>query len=230
MLHHLVHIWRLKCTAQGVMMNHRRTIQAHYLTEDDAMKAGWMIIIACILVLVWCKPVAAMEQVYLPIVAHDQTSAVYRVDHIRLWDLYESDGAQSSPIDCGHGGRVQVHVFDRRGDVGAAARINGVTVQVVQYIDGHRNVQYYVTHSDAAGSGIAEFTVQEWAHINLVIDADGQPIASPIASVSPNLRDASPEQLMSALYCTDLATCTALVAANACHGHMSWSVVFVRTF
>lgn len=193
------------------------------------MKAGWILLIVCFFTIVAYQGAAAVDNaVYLPIVTHHEAVSTYRLDHIRLWDLYENHGAQTTPIDCGHGGRVQVHVFDQRGDVGASARVDGVTVQVTQYVDGQRTERYYVTAANDAGAGVAEFTIQAWADVRLVADADGELILTQSVSISPDLHDVSPAQLHSALYCSDEATCTALITAGACHGQMSWSLVFVR--
>jgi hypothetical protein len=173
---------------------------------------------------------------YLPSIANRDTGlsaagspADFAISEPRLWDIYENGGQPGKPVQCGQDGRVQVDVFKAGGDTGPSARLDGVTVHVIQYADGQVMEETLVTGSGGQ-PGQVTFALRGWAEVKLVADAEAGAVSSRTALVSGYPGGLDYEQLQRGLYCSDDAGCTALVQSGACGGKLSWNVVFIRTY
>ncbi len=193
-------------------------------------------LIALVLVLV-IQPVAfADDDLYLPTIANRDTALTaagspvdFAMSEPRLWDIYENGGQPGAPVQCGQDGRVQVDVFKVGGDTGPGARLDGVTVHVVQYLDGQMTEETLVTGSGGQ-PGQVTFALRGWAEVKLVADGDAGTVSSSTAYVSGHPGDVDYRQLQQGLYCSDDAGCTVLLQSGACGGKLSWNVVFVRAY
>jgi hypothetical protein len=191
--------------------------------------------VALLVLLVLC-PTAAADDLYLPAIANRdslQTATGIAVDFAladaRLWDIYESSGRPGMPVQCGQAGRVQVHVFKVGGDIGPGSRIDGVSVRVVHYADGQVQEETLVT-GGGGQPGQVTFALDGWAEIQLVTQSEGLVAGSKTVVVSAYPGTVDYQQLQKSLYCSDHASCTALVQSNACSGKLSWNLVFTRTY
>jgi hypothetical protein len=199
------------------------------------MKTLIATLIALVTVLVLTPAAFAGDDLYLPAVANRDTAlsaASSPVDFVmgepRLWDIYENGGQPGTPVQCGQDGRVQVDVFKVGGDTGPGARLDGVTVYVVQYVDGQATEETLVTGADGQ-AGQVTFALRGWAEVKLMADAAAG-AASSTAFVSGYPGDVDYQQMQRGLYCSDDAGCTALVQSGACGGKLSWNVVFVGAY
>ncbi len=195
------------------------------------MKPFIAFIFACSWLLAAFAAAKAQEQIYLPLVSNAPgVQADFVAEPARLWDIYESGGSQAEAPQCGRPGRVQVHVFGKDGDTGPASRLDEVMVEVVHIENGVRSVEILATGADPAAPGMVEFALQGWAEIRIVKDVS---LAAPSSdSVSVTAQPAGVEQttLQHALYCTDAASCAALISTGQCAGTLSWTVVFKRSW
>jgi hypothetical protein len=191
---------------------------------------------ALVTVLVLATAAFAGDDLYLPTIANRDTAlnaaaspADYAVSEPRLWDIYENDGQPGTPPQCGRDGRVQVDVFKVGGDTGPGARLDGVSVQVVQYVDGQVMEETLVTGSGGQ-PGQVTLALRGWAEVKLVADGEAGAVSSGTAFVSGHPGDVDYRQLQKGLYCSDDPGCTALVQGGGCAGKLSWNVVFVRAY
>lgn len=199
------------------------------------MKTVIATLIALIMVLILASAAFAGDDLYLPTIANRDTALSaagspvdYAMAEPRLWDIYENGGQPGTPVQCGQDGRVQVDVFKVGGDTGPSARLDGVMVHVVQYVDGQVMEETLVT--GAGGQpGQVTFALRGWAEVKLVVDGAAG-AASSTTFVSGYPGDVSYQQLQQGLYCRDDASCTALVQSGACGGKLSWNVVFVWAY
>jgi hypothetical protein len=193
-------------------------------------------LVALVAVLILHPVASADDALYLPAIANRDTAFTaagnavdFAVSEPRLWDIYENGGQPGTPAQCGQDGRVQIDVFKAGGDTGPGARLDGVTVQVVQYVDGQVTEEALVTGSGGQ-PGQVTFALRGWAEVKLVADGAAGAVSSGTAFVSGYPGGVDYQQLQSGLYCSDDAGCTALVQSGACGGKLSWNVVFVRAF
>jgi hypothetical protein len=200
------------------------------------MKTLIATLIALIMVLVLAPAAFAGDDLYLPAVANGDTAfsaaaspVDFAISEPRLWDIYENGGQPGTPMQCGQDGRVQVDVFKVGGDTGPDARLDGVSVHVVQYLDGQVTEETLVTGSGGQ-PGQVTFALRGWAEVKLVVDGEAGAVSSSTAFVSSHPGDVDYQQLKRGLYCSDDAGCTALVQTGACGGQLSWNVVFVRAY
>lgn len=140
----------------------------------------------------------------------------------RLWSIWETGGRLDGPsVVCGEKRELHVNVVDING-----ARINGVAVQA-EY--GAREI--YVTGSQGKGDGKSEFVLGSGQGVRVIRDADGREVTSQVADgLSTRPPDISYDDLRSAEYCTDDASCAAHIASAGCWGHYSWTVTFQRRY
>lgn len=181
----------------------------------------------------------AESVVYLPIVENaaavkvvaGNATADFTVDNIRLWYVSENGGAPAPALQCGEQSKVQVHVFDVTGDHGDQSRLNNVAVHVVRFDEqGTRTEDVFYTGQTSVTKGVVEFNLQRSAEVSISYDLDGRAVQSAVAKVT-NLAYAIPTNLLSTSgYCTDAASCQALVNTGVCDGRFSWNVVFKRSY
>lgn len=208
------------------------------------MKMLALVLSAVLLLMTMTSTVTAAERVYLPLInqpalAGATTPTVgpdatldYQVEWVRLWHVSENGGS-AHPLVCGTGGVVQVDIFDEQGEgttLHANAmngRMNGVQVQVT-HRDGHVTMERQTTGPARFDEGVALFAGQAHATVQVVAAADGAAVTSPQVMVANAAANISVAQLTNAGYCTDDASCQALIAADRCHGQFSWGVVFKR--
>ena len=200
------------------------------------MKTLIATLIAVVTVLVLAPAAFAGDDLYLPTIANGDTALNaaaspidFAINEPRLWDIYENGGRPGTPVQCGQDGRVQVDVFKVGGDTGPGARLDGVTVHVVQYLDGQATEETMVTGSGGQPGQIT-FALRGWAEVKLVADGEANAVSSGTAFVSGHPGYIDYRQLQNGLYCSDDAGCTALVQSGACGGKLSWNVVFVRAY
>ncbi len=192
--------------------------------------------IALIMLLVVCPTAAADDDLYLPVIINGDITQIaagtvgdFVLADTRLWDIYENGGQPGQPVQCGQDGRVHVHVFKVGGDTGPDARLDGITVHVVQYTDGHVEEETLVT--GASGQpGQVSFSLHGWAEIALVTESGDLVVSGRTAYVSSYLGAVDYPQLQKSLYCSDDASCSVLVQSSACSGRLSWNLVFTRTY
>ncbi len=199
------------------------------------MKALIASLVALVMLIVLTPAASADDDLYLPTIANRDTALSaagspvdFAVSEPRLWDIYENGGQPGSPAQCGQDGRVQVDVFKAGGDTGPGSRLDGVTVHVVQYLDGQVTEETLVT--GAGGQpGQVTLALGGWAEVSLVADGETGAVTSSTALISGFPGSVDYQQLKQGLYCSDDASCTALVQSGACGGKLSWNVVFVRS-
>ncbi len=197
------------------------------------MKTSIVLLAALVMLLVLHPVALADDDLYLPAVSNRDaalSAAGSPVDFVvsepRLWDIYENGGQPGTPAQCGQDGRVQVDVFKAGGDTGPRARLDGVTVQVIQYVEGQMREETLVTGSGGQPGQIT-FALRGWAEVRLAADSEAGVVSS-TAFVSGYPGAVDYQQLQRGLYCSEDAGCTALVQSGACAGKLSWNVVFVR--
>lgn len=200
------------------------------------MKILVVYLVALAMLLVLPAAVFADDDIYLPTITNRDAAfkaAGSPVDFVvsepRLWDIYENGGQPGTPTQCGQDGRVQVDVFKVGGDTGSDSRLEGVAVQVVQYVDGQVLEETLVTGDDGQ-PGQVTFAVRGWAEVRLVADSELGAVTSSTALVSGFPGSVDVQQLQQALYCSDEAECMALIQGGTCDGKLSWNVVFVRGY
>lgn len=200
------------------------------------MKTVIATLIALVMVLILAPAAFAGNELYLPTIANRDTALSaagspvdFAMGEPRLWDIYENGGQPGTSVQCGQDGRVQVDVFKVGGDTGPGARLDGVTVHVVQYVDGQVTEETLVT-GVGGQPGQVTFALRGWAEVKLMADGAAGVASSGTALVSGYPGGVDYQQLQQGLYCSDDAGCTALVQSGVCGGKLSWNVVFVRAF
>lgn len=198
------------------------------------------VILSCF-ILFLCSVLTAKAEsiVYLPLIENPATVKVvtknttpdFTVDSIRLWDVTENGGALAPALQCGSQSKVQIHVFDILGDRGDQSRLDKVAVHIVRFDEqGARTEDVFYTGQSNQGKGVVEFALQRSAEVRISYDVDGRAVESAIANLT-NLAYAIPtSQLITSDYCTDAASCQALVDTGVCNGRFSWNVVFKRSY
>jgi hypothetical protein len=175
--------------------------------------------------------VHATDTVYLPLVTTEPAQD-YTLEWVRLWSVWEN-GGQPDPFACGLAHTLQVDVFDIHGQGRSVhpnavnGRLNGVQVQVIHTDSaGNQSVEVKSTGSGEFDDGIALFDLRERATIQVIVDADGQPVYTTPVAVSTVIADIPLQELQAVGYCADEGACRALIDADACRGYFSWGVVF----
>jgi hypothetical protein len=176
---------------------------------------------------------AAQQIIYLPVIAQNglqeatQEEADFQIDHIRLWSAAEN----GSTLDaCGQQHKVQIHVFDRHGDSGRQARLNGVIVQVIQYDNGRQIEEFQATGLPGSEYGVVEFELKQFADVRIFADVDGHRVSSQTARITTMPQAIPAHHLIAAGYCQDDTSCQSIRQANQCAGRFSWNVVFKRRY
>jgi hypothetical protein len=200
------------------------------------MKTVIATLIALVMVLILAPAAFAGDDLYLPTIANRDTALSaagspvdFAISEPRLWDIYENGGQPGTPVQCGQDGRVQVDVFRVGGDTGPGARLDGVTVHVLQYLDGQVTEETLVTGTGGQ-PGQVTFALRGWAEVKLLADGAAGAVSSGTAFVSGYPGGVGYQQLQQGLYCSDDASCTALVQSAACGGKLSWNLVFIRAY
>jgi hypothetical protein len=203
------------------------------------MKTLIIIAFTCLSILFSTISAKASVLIYLPMVANSggvrviqaATTSDFTVDSMRLWEITENGGAQTTPLQCGEKHKLQVHVFDVNGDHGEQSRLTGVIVHVIQFDkQGNRTEEEHATGLPGMDPGVGEFELKQQAQVSLRYDVNGHSVTSAIAVVSNVPAEIPLAQLIASGYCTDNASCQTFINANRCSGAFSWNIVFKRNF
>lgn len=198
-----------------------------------AVIISWIILLLTTLSMTTAKSATV---VYLPMITNQGTpivpdpNATFRLDNLRLWHIEESHGKSTSPFTCGDMHKVQVHIFDVRGDQGELTRLNGVIVKIVHWENGQRVEEWRSTGFPNMDPGVVEFELKQVAEVSIWTDADGHLVSSHTATVTSVPNAIPVAQLIQSGYCQDPTGCQAFVSANQCAGAFSWNVVFKRSY
>ena len=179
--------------------------------------------------------------IYLPTISYEppvtfvRTEAIdnaeFKVDSFRLWHIAENGGAGNggaagTPVECGKGHKVQIHLFGTQGDVGPQSRLNGVIIHV-RHSDGKSQQEELKSTGLARyGEGLVEFELQKWAEVKVMTNVEGHLITSDRVKLSTDALGIPQSMLIKSGYCQDGADCERFVSANTCNGLFSWSIVF----
>lgn len=146
----------------------------------------------------------------------------FRLIERRLWSVEETGGRMhGNTVVCGEKHELYVHVVDANGNP-----LNGVAVQSVY------NGETYVTGEQGKGDGTVEYIL--WGAgqgVKVARDVDGREVSSDTADgMTPKSPEIPHEDLISAGYCTDTASCNKFNESLGCWGHHSWTVKFQRSY
>jgi hypothetical protein len=200
------------------------------------MKTVMTSLIALLLATLSMTTAKAASFVYLPMVTNQANptaadpNATFRLENLRLWHATQNHGKVGAPFTCGDLHKVEVHVFDGRGDQGEQARLNGIIVKVVRWENGQRFEELHTTGLPGATRGVVEFELKQLAEVSILTDTDGRLVSSHAVQVTTLPNKISVEQLIQGGYCQNDASCQAFVNTNRCAGAFSWNVVFKRSY